>query len=95
MQNILADVAVSVSELKKNPSSVLSGTNGLPVAVLNHNRVMGYMVPANVYEAMVERLDELELAHLVKARLDANETPVQISLDDLIGEAEADIANGR
>lgn len=95
MQNILADVAVSVSELKKNSSSVLSGANGLPVAVLNHNRVMGYMVPANVYEAMVERLDELELAHLVKARLDANETPVQISLDDLIGEAEADIANGR
>lgn len=95
MQNILADVAVSVSELMKNPSSVLSGANGLPVAVLNHNRVMGYMVPANVYEAMVARLDELELAHLVKARLDANETPVQVSLDDLIGEAEADIANGR
>ncbi|CAN2975831.1 MULTISPECIES: type II toxin-antitoxin system Phd/YefM family antitoxin [Pseudomonas] len=95
MQNILADVAVSVSELKKNPSSVLSGANGLPVAVLNHNRVMGYMVPANVYEAMVERLDELELIHLVKARLDANEIPVRVSLDDLIGEAEADIANGR
>ncbi|ALI09279.1 MULTISPECIES: type II toxin-antitoxin system Phd/YefM family antitoxin [Pseudomonas] len=95
MQNILADVAVSVSELKKNPSSVLSNANGLPVAVLNHNRVMGYMVPANVYEAMVERLDELELVHLVKSRLDANETPVRVSLDDLIGEAEADIANGR
>ncbi|MCM2461094.1 type II toxin-antitoxin system Phd/YefM family antitoxin [Pseudomonas sp. CG7] len=95
MQNILADVAVSVSELKKNPSAVLSGANGLPVAVLNHNRVMGYMVPANVYEAMVERLDELELVHLVKARLDANETPVRVSLDDLISEAEADIANDR
>lgn len=95
MQNILADVGVSVSELKKNPSSVLSSTNGLPVAVLNHNRVVGYMVPANVYEAMVERLDELELVHLVNARLDANETPVRVSLDDLIGEAEADIANGR
>ena len=95
MQNILPDVAVSVSELMKNPSSALSSTNGLPVAVLNHNRVVGYMVPANVYEAMVERLDELELVHLVKARLDANETPVRVSLDDLIGEAEADIANGR
>ncbi|WP_445576853.1 Antitoxin [Pseudomonas sp. E141] len=95
MQNILADVAVSVSELMKPPSSALSSTNGLPVAVLNHNRVVGYMVPANVYEAMVERLDELELVHLVKARLDANETPVRVSLDDLIGEAEADIANGR
>jgi len=53
------------------------------------------MVPANVYEAMVERLDELELVQLVKARLDAKETPVRVSLDDLIGETEADIANGR
>ncbi|WP_347905305.1 type II toxin-antitoxin system Phd/YefM family antitoxin [Pseudomonas purpurea] len=94
MQNILADVAVSVSELKKNPSSVLNGANGSPVAVLNHNRVIGYMVPANVYEAMVERLDELELVQMVKARLDADEKPVRVSLDDLIGEAEADIANG-
>lgn len=95
MQNVLADVAVSVSELKKNPSAVLISANGSPVAVLNHNRVMGYMVPANVYEAMVGRLDELELVHLVKARLDANETPVRVSLADLIGEAETDIANGR
>ncbi|MNO07448.1 putative antitoxin of the YafO-YafN toxin-antitoxin system [compost metagenome] len=63
--------------------------------MLNHNRVVGYMVPADVYEAMIERLDDLELAQLVKARIDANETPVRVSLDDLIGEAEADIADGR
>jgi len=31
MQIVLADVAVSVSELEKNPSSVLSGANGAPV----------------------------------------------------------------
>ncbi|WP_434562340.1 type II toxin-antitoxin system Phd/YefM family antitoxin [Pseudomonas sp. Z5-35] len=94
MQIVLADVAVSVSELKKNPSAVLNGANGSPVAVLNHNRVMGYMVPASVYEAMIERLDELELAQVVKARLEANDTPVRVSMDDLIGEAEAAIANG-
>jgi antitoxin StbD len=95
MQSVLADLAVSVSELKKNPSAVLSGAGGAVVAVLNHNRVMGYMVPADVYEAMIERLDDLELAQLVKARIDANEPSVRVSLDDLIGEAEADIANGR
>jgi antitoxin StbD len=61
MQNIMADVAVSVSELKKNPSSVL---------------------------------DDLELVQVVKARLDAQEAPVRVALDDLIGEAEADIVNG-
>ncbi|AXK54938.1 MULTISPECIES: type II toxin-antitoxin system Phd/YefM family antitoxin [Pseudomonas] len=81
MQSILADKAVSVSELKKNPSAVLSGAQGGPVAVLNHNRVMGYMVPAEVFEALMERLDDLELAEIVRAR--SHETPVPVSLDDL------------
>ena len=81
MQNVLADVAVSVSELKKNPSGVMAGAGGMPVAVLNHNRVMGYMVPAEVYEAMMERLDDLELADIVRSRL--HETPISVSLDDL------------
>lgn len=95
MQNVLADVAISISELKKNPSAVLSGAAGATVAILNHNRVMGYMVPAEAYEAMMERLDDLERAQVAKARIDANEKPVRVSLDDLIDEAEADIANGR
>lgn len=81
MQSVLADKAVSVSELKKNPSAVIGGADGGPVAVLNHNRVMGYLVPAEVYEAMVERLEDLELAEIARVR--AGETPVPVSLDDL------------
>ncbi|MDV7210194.1 type II toxin-antitoxin system Phd/YefM family antitoxin [Azotobacter beijerinckii] len=81
MQSVLADKAVSVSELKKNPSAVIGGADGGPVAVLNHNRVMGYLVPAEVYEAMIERLEDLELAEVARAR--AGETPVPVSLDDL------------
>ncbi len=81
MQNVLADKVVSVSELKKNPSAVIGGAQGGPVAVLNHNRVMGYVVPAAAFEAMVERLEDLELAELARAR--AHETPVPVSLDDL------------
>ena len=81
MQNVMADWAVSVSELKKNPSAVMNSAHGGAVAVLNHNRVMGYMVPADVFEAMMERLDDMDLAELVKAR--SNETPIAVSLDDL------------
>lgn len=81
MQSILADVAVSVSELKKNPSGVLAGAGGMPVAVLNHNRVMGYMVPAELYEQMMERLDDLELVEIVKAR--SGEEPIPVRLDEL------------
>lgn len=59
----------------------MNGAHGGPVAVLSHNRVMSYRVPAHVFEAMMERLDDLELAELVRSR--SHETPVPVSLDDL------------
>ena len=81
MQNLLAAAAISVSELKRNPSAVLNANAGEPVAVLNHNRVMGYMVPAALFESLLERLEDLELAELVRAR--AHEQGVPVELDAL------------
>lgn len=81
MQRIEASVAISVSDLKKNPSAVFDQSAGQAVAVLNHNRVMGYMVPAALYEAMMERLDDAELVRIAKERLDEPSYPV--ALDDL------------
>jgi antitoxin StbD len=81
MQRVEANVAVSVSDLKKNPSQVMAMAGGESVAVLNHNRVMAYMVPAARYEAMMEHLDDLELVETIKQR--DGETPVRVSLDEL------------
>lgn len=81
MQSVLAKMVVSVSELKKNPSAVMNGAEGRPVAVLNHNRVMGYMVPADVFEAMMERLDDLDLAEIIRSR--QHEKGIPVDLDDL------------
>jgi antitoxin StbD len=81
LQRVEADYAVSVSELKKSPSAVLDDAKGMPVAVLNHNRIMAYMVPAATYEAMLEHLDDLKLAEIIKAR--AGEAPIPVRLDEL------------
>lgn len=81
MQRLAAQIAVSVSDLKKSPSAVLEGASGEAVAILNHNRVMAYMVPATTYEAMLDRLDDLALVDKIRAR--ADERPVRISLDEL------------
>jgi antitoxin StbD len=81
MQRVEAQMAVSVSDLKKSPSAVMDGAAGETVAVLNHNRVMAYMVPAATYEAMMERLNDLALAETIRAR--ADERPVRVSLDEL------------
>jgi antitoxin StbD len=81
MQRIESNIAISVSDLKKNPSAVFDQSGGAPVAVLNHNRVMGYMVPAALYEAMMERLDDHELIRIARERMGEPSYPV--ALDDL------------
>jgi len=81
MQRVEAEMAVSVSDLKKNPTAVVDAAQGHAVAILNHNRVMAYMVPAATYEAMNDALDEQSLIEIAKAR--AGEKGVPVSLDDL------------
>ncbi len=42
---------------------------------------MAYLVPAELYEQILERLDDFELAALAKAR--AAEKSIRVSLEDL------------
>jgi len=81
MQRVEAEIAVSVSDLKKNPTAIMNEADGAPVAVLNHNRVMAYMVPAETFEAMMEKLDDIELVKAIRQR--SGEVPVPVTLDDL------------
>lgn len=78
---ILADNATSISELKKNPMAVLAQAGGMPVAVLNRNQPAFYCIPAKAYELLLEKLDDIELAKLVKERQSSDE--IELSLDDL------------
>ncbi|MCE7033237.1 type II toxin-antitoxin system prevent-host-death family antitoxin [Lysobacter sp. GX 14042] len=81
MQRILADASVSITELKRNPSAIIDAAEGASVAVLVHNRPSAYLVPAATYERLMERLEDLELAELVRAR--AKERRVKVTLDEL------------
>jgi antitoxin StbD len=65
---ILASTAVSVSELKKNPMGAIAAGEGFPVAILNRNEPVFYCVPAKAYEAMLERLEDLELNAIADGR---------------------------
>lgn len=81
MELLYTNASVSISELKKNPSAVIEDADGFPVAVLNHNKPAAYLVPAAAFEAMMEKLDDIELAKLVKAR--ENEPTVKVKPGDL------------
>lgn len=78
---ILTETAASISELKADPMKVVASADGMPIAVLNRNEPAFYCVPAAAYEAMMERLDDMELIEIVKERM--GEPSVRVSLDDL------------
>lgn len=78
---IPASVTASVSELKRNPMGTVAAGEGFPVAILNHNEPAFYCVPAKTWEAMVERLEDIEDNALVDSR--ANGNIVKVKLVDL------------
>ncbi|MGN6227010.1 type II toxin-antitoxin system Phd/YefM family antitoxin [Dyella sp.] len=81
MEAILSNASVSITELKRNPSAVIEAADGESVAVLVHNKPSAYLVPAETYQRLMERLEDLELAELVRAR--RSERRVKVKLDDL------------
>ena len=81
MDRILATASVSISDLKKNPSRIIHDAEGAPVAILNHNKPSAYLVPAETFEAVMEKLEDYELAKLVGER--AEEHNIKVRLDEL------------
>ncbi|MFI4939893.1 MAG: type II toxin-antitoxin system Phd/YefM family antitoxin [Burkholderiales bacterium] len=78
---ILAETTASVSELKKNPMGTVAAGEGFPVAILNRNAPVFYCVPAKAYEALMDKLEDLELNATADAR--AGQPVIKVKLDDL------------
>ena len=78
---ILAQSSASVSELKKNPMGTVASGEGFPVAILNRNVPALYCIPAKAYEALIEKLEDLELNAIADAR--QGQPVIKVKLDEL------------
>lgn len=83
MQAVLTNLAVSMSDFKKNPAKVLREAGDEPVAVLSHNKPAFYMIPPEVYEEMIEKLADIELLPLLNERLARADKAVEVDINDL------------
>ncbi|XAH23770.1 type II toxin-antitoxin system Phd/YefM family antitoxin [Xylophilus sp. GW821-FHT01B05] len=83
MKAILAEVTVSMSKFKKNPAAVLREANNRPVAVLNHQRAVFYMVEPRLFEAMMEELADQDLYGRAVARLTEKSRAVEVDIGEL------------
>jgi len=81
MNTVLANITVSVTELKRNFAGILKQADNSPVAVLNHNRPEAYLLPASHYERLMAYIEDMEDAALVFER--GNGPFVEVDLDEL------------
>jgi antitoxin StbD len=83
MDAIYADLSISMSEFKKNPSQILRTAGARPVAVLSHNRPAFYMISPSVYEALIDSADDRDLVNIARQRLALKDTAVEVNIDEI------------
>jgi antitoxin StbD len=78
---VLTEMTASVSELKRNPMGTVAAGDGFAIAILNRNEPAFYCVPARAYEALMDKIEDLELNAIADAR--SNEKIIKVNLNDL------------
>ncbi len=78
---ILTEAATSITELKANPMKVALSADGEPIAVLNRNEAAFYCIPADTYELLMDRIEDLELIAIANAR--RSEDTIKVDINDL------------
>jgi antitoxin StbD len=83
MKAVLANCSASISELKRNPSALIDKAEGEPIAILNHNRPTAYLIPAETYEELMERLEDYQLGLIVNERQNEKFEAVEVDIDEI------------
>jgi antitoxin StbD len=83
MKQILSSCSASISELKRNPTALLTEAEGSPIAILNHNVPAAYLIPAETYEWLMDKLEDSELAQIIIDRASEKEKAIEVDIDEL------------
>lgn len=82
VNRISAGVSAGISELKKNPMAVVAQGGGEPVAILNRNKPAFYAVPADLFDYIIDVVEDMQLLVLAKGR--EKEPAIKVNIDDLL-----------
>lgn len=91
MEQLLASRSVSITELKRSPSTVIEQAGSEPVAVLNHNRPAAYLLTQATYQRLLDRLQAAEIREAIAAS--RNDARPPIDADTVFAELDAIIDN--
>ena len=83
LSKVMASMSSSITDFKANPNAVIEKSGGEAVVVLKSNEPCFYVVPPELYESMLEAMEDLALLMEANARMNDREEPVEVSLDEL------------
>jgi antitoxin StbD len=81
---ILAQIGVSISDLKRNPAAVIEAARDKQVAILNRNKAVAYVVSPRLWESLLEMIEDYEDFKLVEERLADMGTAIAVKIEDLV-----------
>ncbi|PIE79392.1 MAG: antitoxin [Candidatus Delongbacteria bacterium] len=83
MESVFANRSASISELKKNPSSLIDKADGEPIVILNHNKPTAYLIPSDTYEMIIEKIEDYQWGKVIKEREEEKKSAIEVDLDEL------------
>ena len=87
IQVLLAEHSIGVSEFKRNPARALTDAGNEPIAVLAHNKAIGYFVTPNMFASMRQAMDllgDIYDAELAEKRwTKQGRRAIKVDIDDL------------
>jgi antitoxin StbD len=83
MKPIFAPTSVEIGELRADPTAVLESAGDRPIAVLDEQRPIGYLLSASAWQKICDLLEDAEILEIVDDRLSDGQAPIKVSLDDL------------
>ena len=83
MDTVLTKGTISISEFKKNPNEVVKLAKNVPFAVMTNNKPSFYVLSPKHYDALLEKIWELEITPKILERTSEIDDAVPVSLDEL------------
>jgi len=83
MEKIMTEIVTSISEFKKNPNEEVRRAGKKAFAVLTNNKPSFYVLSPALYDELMERIWELEMAESLSQRLSERSEAVKVNIKDL------------
>ncbi len=83
ISKMMAGLSSSITDFKANPNAVIEQSGGEVVVVLKSNEPCFYAVPPELFESMMEAVEDMALLAQANKRLNDGKKSVKINIDEL------------